>query len=223
MKIGIICEGVTDGAVLKNILKGQIGIDSSDIIMIRPEESLDETDLAKEKLSVEKFSNWSIVKEECETRTKISSFLTIEGNELMILHVDTAEADEYGVERPAKSDSYCTEMRNSVCEKIKEWLEHQFLEDVVFAVAVEEIEAWVLTIYDDRNSCDSANPKSKLQYICRQKGHDSSPNAKAFQALTKDFRKKRNYVRKHFFRRNESLKLFCDDLQEKVKNKTITT
>jgi len=43
MRIGIIAEGTTDQAVLENILKG-LGYDESDIIPIRPDLSMDETD-----------------------------------------------------------------------------------------------------------------------------------------------------------------------------------
>jgi hypothetical protein len=44
MRIGVIAEGRGDLAVLTNIFKGQLGLDSEDIQYLRPEYSLDETE-----------------------------------------------------------------------------------------------------------------------------------------------------------------------------------
>jgi len=87
MKIGVICEGHTDRAVIRNILKGLKGIDSSQIVPLRPDYSVDETDLSK--MPADAFSNWSIVKAECENRNKIDRFLSIEDHDFVIIHIDS--------------------------------------------------------------------------------------------------------------------------------------
>src|SRR5579872_1885132 len=121
MRIGIISEGHTDRAVIINLIIGLTGLDSSDIEPIRPIYLKDETDKAASNPLA--FSNWFIVKEECETRQLIDGFLQIEGQEFVIIHIDTAEAELYGITRPdKKSDTYCRDLYLLVREKIASWL-----------------------------------------------------------------------------------------------------
>ena len=112
MKIGIICEGHTDRAVIQNILKGLKGIDSSEIAALRPDLSVDETD--RSQMSEDNFSNWSLVKSECENQEKIDRFLSIEGNDFVVIQIDADMSDEYGVPKPIKDANYSDKMRNSI-------------------------------------------------------------------------------------------------------------
>ncbi len=76
MYIGIIAEGKSDLAVIKNILKGKLGIDSSQLQYLQPGIAYDETDLHNR--SAEKFSNWDIVRQSCIERKKFSDFFSID-------------------------------------------------------------------------------------------------------------------------------------------------
>ena len=111
MKIGVICEGHTDRAVIRNILKGLKGIDSSQIVALRPDNSLDETDLSL--MTADNFSNWSLVKAECENQDKIDRFLSIEGHDFVIIHIDADCSDEYGVPKLVKNTDYAERMRSA--------------------------------------------------------------------------------------------------------------
>jgi hypothetical protein len=71
MRIGIIAEGTTDQAVLENILKG-LGYDESNLVLIRPDLSMDETD--KQFYNIDTFGGWEYVKKDCIERTKLDDF-----------------------------------------------------------------------------------------------------------------------------------------------------
>lgn len=215
MKVGVICEGHTDRAVITNILKGVKGLDSSNIIPLRPEDSLDETDLAN--IPVDQFSNWTLVKKECETKQKLNRFLSLEGQDVVVIHIDSAESDEYGVTKPIKDKYYSTNLRAAIISKMKEWLGDDFSDDeIIYAVAVEETEAWVLTIYEKRESSTSADPKRKLRQVLSKKGIKYSQNYNDFLWISDALSKKKKYAKERFLSYNQSLKEFCIEVENKL-------
>ena len=214
MKIGVICEGHTDRAVIRNILKGLKGIDSSQIVPLRPDYSVDETDLSQ--MTVDNFSNWSLVKAECENQVKIDRFLSVEGHDFVIVHIDADCSDEYGVPKPIKNADYSGKMRIAIITKINEWLDGNFQNQILYAVAVEEIEAWILTIYDNRDSTKSADPKTKLKRKLSRKGIKYEHTHAGFFEVSKKFSKKRNFQREKFRDNNKSLDDFCREIEDKL-------
>jgi len=214
MKIGVICEGHTDRAVITNILKGLKGFDSSQIVALRPDYSRDETDLAN--LPVDSFGTWSVVKEECENKQKISKFLAFEGQDIIIIHIDSAESDEFGVTKPIKNSEYSTNLRSAIVSKINEWLEGQFQEGIIYAVAIEEIEAWILTIYQKRDSSTSASPKEKLKWILSKMDIKYDQNYDNFLVISDAFSKKKNFSKEQYTKYNKSLEEFCNEVERKI-------
>jgi hypothetical protein len=215
MKVGIICEGHTDRAVIINILKGLKGLDSSDIIPLRPENSLDETDLAN--IPADQFSNWTLVKKECETKEKLKRFLSLEGQDVVVIHIDSAESEEYGVAKPIKDNDYSTKLRAAIILKMKEWLGEDFSDDeIVYAVAIEETEAWILTIYEKRESSTSTDPKRKLKYVLSRKEIEYGQNYDDFLRISNSLSKKKKYSKEKFLSYNDSLKEFCIEVERKL-------
>lgn len=219
MKFGIIAEGWSDVAVLENILIGLDLIDSlEDVQPIRPERNLDETDISN--LKAETFSNWSLVKKECVEKINIRDFL-VDGNILkeerkMIIHIDTAECGEkgYEVERPIKDNNYCFNLRNNIIDKINLWLENDFLNDTYYAIAIEETEAWVHTLYENKDTSKSANPKEAFsRYLAKNKlkvkTNDTYQRAKI---LSDNFTKLKKKKINSCLENNLSLKLFVESL-----------
>lgn len=185
MRVGIVAEGPADIAVLRNILAGKLGLQQKDSIAIRPELSEDETDLAENKAAggyraptPETYSNWTIVLEECRSRTRIAEFLEspLAGERLVIIHIDTAEAHHkgYDIARPErKAADYCDRLRALVVQKINDLLGPDLAKEVRHAVAVEETDAWVLTIHDDQDTidtCTRADPKKRLCFVLDRQG-----------------------------------------------------
>ena len=214
MKIGIICEGATDRVVIGNILKGLKNIDSSQIVPLRPNYSKDETDLAA--IPADAFSNWSIVKEECKNRIKIGKFLKIEGQDIIIIHIDSAESDEYGVPKPLKDANYSITLRKNIITKLNEWLDGQFQDKIIYAIAIEETEAWILTIYEAKDSSSSAKPKEKLEKVLSKLGINKSHNTENFKSISDQFTKKKNYSKGRYLSFNKSLEEFCIEVNDKL-------
>jgi hypothetical protein len=215
MRIGVISEGHADRAVIANLLIGLKNLDSNDIKSIRPDYSKDETDKVNSHAKTA-FSTWSIVKEECEKRTSIEQFLSIE-DQFVVIHIDTAEAEDYGIIRPDKNDhDYCSKLRTLVMEKIEEWIKPPKIDALLHAIAIEEIDAWVLTIYDKNDSSKSAKPKEKLSFILGKKGIESTSKFDNYFKLSADFRKLKKISQGRYLDYNYSLKAFYEEVKLKV-------
>jgi hypothetical protein len=226
MMVGIFAEGRGDLAVITNILKGSINIDRSDIRYELPEFDKDQTDLSM--MAEGQFSSWTVVKTVCQERYKIDNFFNtpIEQELFIVLHLDTAERhlEEYNVLEPVKnpaldSKEYCNQLRNNIIDKVNEWLENLYPGEIAYAIAIEETDAWVLTIYDKGNIDTSAyqDPKKRLNDELNRVLSQKEKNilrAKVFDKydqLSSDFRKKRKLS--ICMSKNESLKLFCESLE----------
>lgn len=228
MRVGIIAEGHSDRAVITNILKGLLGINQADIKYIRPQDpdEIDETDLFQ--MVIEGFSNWTIVRQECIERNKIQDFFDgIENNRFIIIHLDTDTRFEQGYEvsEPQKENTriYFTTLRENIKNKINEWLENQFVENIAYAIAIEEIDAWVLAIYginEETGVFSNAkerllreiNKPNLLSKKDRQKIFSKIDDKFTFyKMLSNDFRKPKKLA--HLVRQNLSLKLFCENLE----------
>lgn len=217
MKIGVISEGHADRAVISNILIGITGIDINDIEPLRPIYNLDETD--KAILNPQNFSSWSVVKEECESKELLKGFLAFEGQDFVVIHMDSAEASEYGVNRPnvPRSDEYCENLRKGIISQINAWFNDETLHNkILYAIAIEEIDAWLLTIYDKNESCSSATPKEKLSRVLRKTGLNSTSNYDNYLSLSKDFSKPKKVRKGNFPLYNCSLNAFCQEIITKV-------
>ena len=217
MQIGVISEGHADRAVIENIIVGLTGIDSSDIVPIRPSYLKDETDKAAEKDNTT--SSYSIIKKECEEKELLEGFLATAGHDFVVIHIDTAEADRYGVDRPQRKNNshYCEELREAVITEINKWLAVDLSDSVLYAVAIEEIDAWVLALYEDGDTVKYVNPKSRLNLLLSKKGvkfiHDPFDY---YSSLTHDFKKTRFINNKKMLATNCSLRLFCEEVVGKV-------
>lgn len=214
MRIGVISEGHADRAVIENILKGLTGLDKSDIIALRPIYNLDETDKANKNPLT--FGGWSIIKEECEQRELIDGFLSIDDQDFVVIHIDTAEADQYHIKRPAKSSTYCQDLRLLVIDEINSWLKDDISEQILYAIAVEEIDAWILTIYDKKDSASSTSPKEKLGRILGKKGLNSTSDYDNYLKLSKPLSKDKEIKREKFLDYNCSLNAFFEEITTKV-------
>ena len=215
MEIGVISEGHADRAVIANLISGILNVDCSLVRALRPVDKYDETD--KFILDSSNFSTWSVIKKECEERQLIDAFLAIEGNDFIVIHIDSAEADEYGVKRPhRREDKYCEKLRQLIIEQINDWISIDLSASLLYAIAIEEIDAWILTIYDDSDSASSVKPKEKLSRILGIKNEDSTSNFDNFKRLSKEFRNRRKIEKGRFLNRNCSLRLFVEELENKV-------
>jgi len=244
VKVGIVAEGPADIAVLMNILHGKLGVERRDVLPIRPELTLDETDLAEKRKGgyrpprAEEFSNWTLVLEECRERSKLADFLDspVDEERLLVIHIDTAEAEQkgYEVQRPDRqAPDYVEAMRSRVVAKLGELLGKDLSTQARFAVAVEETDAWVLTLHDpgDKDTGLIRDPKKRLAHLREsqsvsrpgkpkdrpaKRGKEERPRATKTSAfedaaeMSAGFRDPATLS--HCAPRNRSLQLFVDSL-----------
>lgn len=216
MRVGIISEGHSDRAVIAMVILKATSLDVTDIKPIRPVYKLDATDIAGNDDKT--ISNWTHVKRECEEKEMISAFLSIEGQDFIVLHIDTAEAELYEVIRPNKpSDSYCLGLRHAVIAQIQIWLNGEYLDRILYAIAIEEIEAWLLSINTDiADSTRPNKPKEKLQHELGKKGIDSSVDEDNYKKLAKQLLKAKPKQLEAILKTNCSLKEFYVEVQAKL-------
>ncbi|MFE8605013.1 hypothetical protein [Archangium violaceum] len=220
MRIGIIAEGRGDLAVISNILRGQLGIDFEDIQFLRPQYALDETDL--HAMSEDQFSNWGLVKQECRTGSLLEEFLNspIDEERMVVIHIDTAEAElpGYDVTRPSGStgDS-AIELHRRVAAKLDEWLSRRKSGQFHYAIAIEETEAWILTLHQKKETSTARDPKKALKKVLGQRHSDKErkqlSQMRAYEhhdKLSRDFRKRSTL--EDCATRNHSLRLFLESL-----------
>ncbi|WP_309896593.1 hypothetical protein [Archangium sp.] len=226
MRIGIIAEGRGDLAVLSNILRGWLGIDSEYIRFLRPENRLDETDL--HEMSQRQFSNWGLVKQECLDGTLLEDFLNspIDEERRVVIHIDTAEAELPGYDVRRHPDSDATELHKRVAAKLDEWLAGRGKGRIRHAIAVEETEAWTLTLYVEKETSTYRDPKKALERTLQSTNRLSEKQRKSLRQLkgsdaykyqdelSREFRKRRTL--KDCATRNHSLRLFLEALSQDV-------
>lgn len=222
MRIGIIAEGFADANVIKAIVKKLLGYDGADMRVLRPEEAFDETDL-----QAMNFSNWQLVLESCKDGEFLGAFFdSLEGDAILIVHVDTAERGQagYDVNEPQRTKgvdyaTYSEQLRQNVIQKINALIAEPYREKVVYAIAIEETDAWLIPLFENKTgdtashvraketlaNLISADKKLKKAFVDTE--HKSLDYVKLGKELTKDLRNCR--------RRNKSLDLFCVDIESK--------
>lgn len=173
IKIGIISEGAEDQGVIANILNAvakEVGLDMAEFEVkpIRPERGKSETHLNNpNNISIGTFQG---VQNACISKEDFENFFIDEDSKFIVVHIDTAEIDRQNFEfaRPTKENNpnYATELRAMAIVQIERWLAGEFTEQVLYAIAIEEIEAWCLTIFEKKDSIYTNNLKNKLaQYL----------------------------------------------------------
>jgi hypothetical protein len=225
MRVGIIAEGWSDVAVIRNILKAVLGLDQSETDPLRPELEKDETSLYA--MREEEFSTWKLVKKECESRSKIAGYLeSVDEPRLIVVHLDTDIRFELGYDvhlpNPINTVEDIDQLCENVSSKIHTWLDGNHTDNIVCAVAVQEIDAWVLTIYDtfaetglllnakerlhkEINKTNKLNERERKQVFSFWKDKYAQ-----YSLLSADFRKRKSL--ESCKTRNRSLMIFCDKL-----------
>jgi hypothetical protein len=223
MRIGIIAEGPGDLAVITNILKGWLDLDREHIQFLRPEYNQDETDLHAQPEA--RFSNWEIVKSECLSYSRIAEFLNspLDEERLVVIQIDAAECElsNYGVSRPKTlpGAEHAEELRASIAAKLGEWLGGRGDGCLRYAIAVEETDAWLLTLFWPRETSTPRDPKKSLKQELRRPNRLSARDLKRFfqqaefhqyNELSKPLRKRKGL--QDCMKRNKSLQLFLESL-----------
>lgn len=222
MRIGVIAEGFADVNVVKAILKKIAGVDGSDVRILRPQEQLDDTDLNELN-----FSNWQLVFDSCKDEDKLCTFFEdIEGEALLIVHVDTAERGMkgYDVQEPQRTSitdyaAYSEQVRAQVVHKLETLLPSKYHHYVAYAIAVEETDAWLIPLFENstKDTASHVIAKETLSVLIgkdkkRQREYvDTSRKSLNYKRISKLLMKNLAACRA----RNKSLDLFCLEVEDK--------
>lgn len=234
MRVGIIAEGRSDFAVVANILEGKLGIPRRKLTALRPRFALDETDRAERAAPhADAFANYQTVLEECSVpHEKLLDFLDVQVAEprFVVVHIDTDRCDAPGfdVTRPAKKpkevgEGYPAALRERVAARLAALLGPELRRQVCLAIAVEETEAWILTLWDPAELRDTGlrgNPKKYFQEKVVDATRKQAPRAKGkgeteheyFDFLSEKFRD--GAVLVACGERSQSLRAFLGELAE---------
>lgn len=222
--MGIVAEGWSDYYVLENILCGALGLHSLDIDPIRPARHEDETDRAARRSGQwraareAEFSNWEIVIEECRRRENIANYLDspLDGERLVIVHLDTAECDKdhYDVVRPDRSaPTYASELRARVEARLTTLLGDALTPCVRCAIAIEETDAWVLAGLGHADTESLRDPKRRLHDTAEFREFKAPSGPEKYQKISKVLKKPKGL--RAAGQRSVSLRLFLETLPER--------
>ena len=195
LQIGIIAEGRADQFVLRNILYA-FGLEKNEIRLLRPELNEDETD--KTNSNENKFGSWSNVEKVCKDLTTFNDFLesSLAGEKQIIIQLDSDVCSEYDVQEflnPKNAIDF-TDFRQRIIDKINEWLDNKYTQNLFFAICIRQMDAWVLTLFAKQNDKDTAKiskPKTDLGFVKEYKKLASKPIPERYEELSGNFSKKK--------------------------------
>lgn len=213
MPIGIIAEGVVDQTVLSNLLDG-LGFEGN-ILPIRPELAQDATDLAqKSSPNDREFGSWTHVVADCQSGAPFQDFFDnpIADEKWMIVQLDSDTCSEYGVQEvlsPREATDF-QEIRDRIIAKINEWLGGKYTENLLYAICIRQMDAWVLTLYaqsGDKETGKIARPKDAVKQLpAFQKVKSLKRERDQYHALSEGFTQKKKLTAALAF--NQSLSDF---------------
>ena len=142
---GLITEGATDQQVIQAVLDGFFDPEEIDTRPFLP--VYDNT----HKHQVESFSNWQLVLEYCASPKFAEAFPFVD---YIVVQVDTDQCDDpkFGVSKHEEGKllppfEIAARVAAKLQEKIGDTVWNRFHERIIFAVAVDTIECWLLPLY----------------------------------------------------------------------------
>ena len=209
---GLIAEGVTDQRVIENILLGFFNCNEEDVNDIQPR--ADATSLHGRT-----WSNWELVLDHLASPDFEQAFGFFN---YVVVHIDTDTCEEPNFGVPRREDGRVLEPRELIArvadkmrEKIGEevWARHGG--QIIFAVAMDSTECWLLPLYaasrkDATHNCLHALNRA----LARGNKRPISPDKKEprdYETLSRPFSKRRE-LQKHCSQ-NPSLSIFVENLE----------
>ncbi len=201
---GIISEGNTDQIILRQILTTWTKNPYLRVNQLQPKP--DES------------GGWSQVFKYCQSSEFKDALIQ---NDLIIIQIDTDFMSGDSVGKEYKIDLKDLNVKETVKafrEKIVELIGADFYEEysdrIIFAIAVNEIECWLLPVYfSDKKAKKYVNCIDTLNQVLPQKEgfYIDAKDDIYYRKLAKNFRKKKDIEK--YAKRQESFDLFLENLQ----------
>jgi hypothetical protein len=216
LSAGLISEGITDQAILENILIGVFGDDNIDVNPLRP--LRDQTDT--NRVSQGQFSNWELVFDFCRS-TSLGDAL--EFNDILVIHIDTdcgAEVN-FGLALTSPSGDLrsvaelVADTRALLINAIGTELYDTYAHRIVFAIPVLSSECWILAIANVKGRASVFhNCDDKVFHRERRAGNRPEKTYKYYDQLSALYRKSKHLTRAA--ESNESLQCFLTELAKVI-------
>lgn len=211
---GLITEGVTDQHIIRAVLDGFFDPEEVDIRHFLP--IVDNT----YKHQVQNFSNWELVLVYCASPQFVEAFSFVE---YIVVQIDTDQCDDprFGVQKHEQGkllppDEIVQRVAAKLQERIGDAVWNKFQERIIFAVAVDTIECWLLPLYAaGKEKTKTLNCLGSLNRSLQKKNFfPINPQAKEprrYADLARPYSKRRELMK--YYNENPSLAVFVERLQ----------
>lgn len=203
-KFGLITEGVTDQTILKAVLVGWTGNKKLVMKELQPKP--------------EEPGGWTKVFQYCESLEFKGAFSYYD---FIVIQIDTDFMSGDSVGEAYKIDLKDLNVKETVetfREKIMELIGEDFYKEysdrIIFAIAVNEIECWLIPVYfSGKKAKKHVNCIDTLNTVLPQKEgfYIDAKDDIYYRKLAKNFRKKKDIEK--YAKQQESFGLFLDNLQ----------
>lgn len=208
---GVIAEGQTDRVVIDNVLHGFFA-DQDDDPIVNP---------VQPPASHGEHAGWNLVFA-CLERGDVVNAL--QWNDFVIIHIDTDVQDHAGFDVPRREGGreLITEERiANVIERLKRAIGaaacEQFGHRILFAIAVESIECWLLPLlYDDKKAEKTTGCEDAANKVLRKANKDGLSGGgnkfpRSYDAVSRGFLKRKRLIEARV--KNVSLDKFLQQLE----------
>jgi hypothetical protein len=211
--LGLISEGITDQVVILNILYGYFDTNDVELTYLTPVR--DETDQNR----IVDGSGWYSVIEYVRSSKFNEAFQYLD---FVVIQIDTdvCELPRYEVSRREEGIELAPlELREKVRVKLREWIGTDVFEarqnQIIFAIAVDSIECWLLPLYYENDAARRKKTVNCLgtlnEALRRSKGFTiDAKDPDYYDQASADYSKQR--ILRRLCRHNPSFNAFIDEL-----------
>jgi hypothetical protein len=214
---GLVTEGITDQIVIRQILHSFLN--DRDIPMEPLSPRIDETDRNR----MVEATNWHTVLEYCQSET-FREFLEYR-DEFVVIQIDTDVLKSENVSKKyllppqqANLKETILTVKNRLIELIGQPFYETHQDRIIFAIAVDAIECWLLPFYfptEKANAAKTVGCLATLNKGLKKAGYNWYIAAKEpnyYHEAVKSFKKQKDFLKSYAL--NESLAIFVEQLKK---------
>lgn len=199
----IIAEGVTDQAVLENILLGYFGNDEDEPVVTYVQPPRDATPKGRDPAP----GGWTLVFQSLQQGDHRKA---LQLNDYVVIHIDTDVSEDKGYDvrrrdaagQPLTPAALIEQVRLRLLDAMGPELREQYSRRIVFAIAVDSIECWLLPLLYDGEPAKKAKITGcleaadwKLRRLKRPPlSTAGSKSLPSYEKASRDYSKRRNLM-----------------------------
>ena len=215
LKFGLACEGVTDQAVIENILCGFYNNKNlkSEIKAFQPL-----FDATQHKQLEGEFGGWEELLKHLSTKRFRESVINTEH---MIIQIDTDisehpnfDVSQHNLSTEALIEKVVERLIAQIDSKREFYQKHK--EKIIFAISVHSLECWILPIYESnkKEKIIGCEEKLKKAVVKVSKKLKVEKNYNNYDKLSQKFLKQKNLIK--IASQNSSLQIFINKLPKNI-------